>query len=66
MKESKENGWVIVNEDGTIYDFTFCRTRTDAQSKWVALWTKPDNWRAHYRKGMRCVRANQITQIQQK
>lgn len=64
MKESKENGWVIVKEEGTLYDFTFSRTRTEAQNKWVDLWSNPNNWKAHYRKGIRCVKATQITQIQ--
>ncbi|MCR9263348.1 MAG: hypothetical protein NXH86_04280 [Flavobacteriaceae bacterium] len=60
--ESIEYGWVITAEDGAaLYGFTFSRTRTEAINEWVSLWDRPNNWKAHYRKGHRCVKAKKIT-----
>lgn len=54
----KSQGWVILSADKkTIYEFTFCQVRTDAQRKWTRLWTRPDNWKSHYNRGVRCVKA---------
>lgn len=66
MNESIEHGWVIIlPDDGNkIYDFTFSRTRKESQNHWVSLWDKPNNWKAHYRKGYRCVKAKKITEIE--
>ena len=56
--KTTENGWIILSEDGKIiYDFTFSRTRIEAQKKWVRIWDKPNNWKSHYRKGVRCIKA---------
>lgn len=55
---SKQQGWVILSKDGnTIFSFTFSLTRKDAQRKYTQLWIKPSNWKGHYRKGIRCVKA---------
>lgn len=59
-KESAQKGWVVINIDGAIVDFTFSITRAEAQKKWVDLWSKPNNWKAHYRKGVRCVKAKRL------
>lgn len=56
MKEITQ-GWVILTEEKRIMDFTFSQVRTDAQHKWVRLWERPNNWKAHYNKGIRCVKA---------
>lgn len=53
-------GWVVVNEHGEIMDFTFSGYRRDAQRKWTELWDRPNNWKAHYKKGCRCKKANRI------
>jgi len=59
--DSIEHGWVITDEFGVaLYDFTFSRTRTEATKKWVELWDRPNNWKSHYRKGHRCVKAKKI------
>lgn len=58
--ESTEQGWVILSKNGYVfYTFTFSRTRIEAQHKWVRLWTNPNNWKAHYNRGVRCVKASQ-------
>lgn len=57
-RESKTEGWVILSRDGkVIYEYTFSLLRTDAIKKWVELWSRPNNWKAHYYQGNRCVRA---------
>ena len=57
-------GWVIVNASGMIIDFTFNRTREAAINKWLGLWTKPKNWKGHYRDGARCVKATRKISLQ--
>ena len=59
MKDTTK-GWVVLSADGTtIYDFTFKRTRSESIRRWCSLWGTPKNWRGHYRKGHRCVKAIQ-------
>ena len=54
----KSKGWVITSADQkSIYDFTFARTRTESIKKWENLWERPNNWKAHYYQGHRCVKA---------
>lgn len=55
--ETIEQGWVVLREDGGISMTTFSYTRQSSIERWVNLWAFPDNWKAHYRKGCRCVRA---------
>jgi hypothetical protein len=55
--ETKTKGWVVLSEDGSIiHDFTFSYTRRDSQHKYTRLWSR-HNWKRHYRKGCRCVKA---------
>lgn len=60
---STDVGWVIVAEnpgrDGNrhIYEFTFSRTRSDAIKKYTRIWVN-QNWKHHYYKGVRCVKAS--------
>lgn len=63
MKKSKtEVGWVIVSPDGNIYDFTFKRTRINSINRWNKVRENP-NWRKDRRKGYRCVKAKQTTEL---
>lgn len=60
---NKTEGWIVLSEDGNImYDFSFSLTRKDAQRKYTRLWSKP-NWKAHYRKGIRCVKATRAISL---
>lgn len=63
VHEKKEIGWVIVAPDGFIADFTYKRTRRESIKRWCDLWSKPTNWRGHYRKGYRAVKCTRIIQI---
>jgi hypothetical protein len=47
-------GWVVVNIDGSILDWSFRYSRTEAIKE---LTEGTQTWKQWYRQGMRCVRA---------
>ena len=66
--KSKEidKGWLITSMNGTfILPFTFDRTRVNSIDKFMKLWDKDRcSWRKFKRKGYKCIKAKQTTEIE--
>lgn len=63
--QKKENGWVIVSNNGTfILDYTFKSTRTESIKEWMSLWDpKRCSWPKFRRKGYQCRKATRKIEL---
>jgi hypothetical protein len=59
-------GWVIASMNGKfILPYTFERKRIDSIEKWIKLWNNERySWQKFKRKGYKCIRAKQTTEIE--
>jgi hypothetical protein len=54
--ETTNSGWVIIDKDGNVQDFTFNKKRSECIKSWLSIWSYP-NWTKDKKNGYKCVKA---------